>query len=236
MKQRAPLSLLPLVFVVLSACGRNAVSVYPTAAAPGETVRLTVTGRVGTATPSYRVHIGGQPVPVARIHNGTALDVIVPALPPDSVSVEVWEARRPLGVSGLRILRPSTKRVLLSYEDGRTRVLAVTPSVKRPTGRAGPGRARFSFDVVNRSNAVVFTGSIPNPARELGESYIPDASGEVRARPFRSDGRAVFSVYIPASADSVWLDVYDTEAGVDLTNPVIQRRALRRLARVEIAP
>lgn len=219
--------------VFLAAGCHHPLDTLPGAAGPGETVLLRIPSYRGDLA-RLRVTVAGRPAHIVAARAGE-IAILVPRLPADSVTIAVRDDKRTIATAGLRILRPRSTRLLLALDDSGARLVRATASGHAPTGQARTRRSRLSFDVVNRHNVVVYTGSIPHPSGERSERFLPLGSRGAGAVTADAPDRSILSIWIPAPDDSVRIDVY--HAGPDLDLLSADGRARRQqLGRMVVAP
>ncbi len=219
------------IALVVSGCARTPrIEAFPAMAAPGEMVHVRLSSYHGKPE-RLRVMVADRPAHIVRA-TLDGIDVVVPFVAADSVDVLVRDGEKTVARTGLRVLPPRSIRLLLSIDGRAVRVVRAAPSNERPTGQARTKRTRLSFDVVNRNNVVVYSGSIPHPGREPRERFFADASG-VRAAPVEPSARTIFPIYIPTPGDSVRIDVYEAGPNLDLMESGDRDRR-RRMGSIEV--
>ena len=234
MKQR-PLALFVALSVLSgSGCGREPAAELSTpTAAPGETLGIRLGSFRGNIN-GIRVTMDGTPVHVLRAA-GSEIDVIVPPGTAESTTVAVHDGDRTVATLGLRLLRPRSKRLLLSFDRSGATLVRATPSNHPPTGYARTRRTRLSFDVVNRNGVVVYSGSIRHPARQRVEQFSGSETGGAASFATESGQKIVFPLYLPFPEDSVRIDLYEAGPGLDLKSDDARRR--RKLVKqIEVSP
>jgi hypothetical protein len=223
-----------LAGLLLLSCDRKAtVETFPSAAAPGQTIQVHLGSFKGNPD-NLRVMVGDQPGRIVQRHQNM-LEVVLPSVKEDSVTLAVFDDNRQLAQSSFYMLAPASLRLLLWVSNDSVRLIRALASNHAPTGLAATQRTRLSFDVITNQNIVVYSGSIPHPKtrppERFAQSDTVSATGGLTDLP----DSAVVSIFIPMPQDSVRIDFYEAGPGLNLLTNA--DRALRgRINQLRVGP
>jgi hypothetical protein len=231
MKQRPILAL--AIFLLFPNCTRSpSLETSTRAAAPGESVRLHLSFYRGDVQ-RLRVTVADRPAHIVLAADSD-IDILVPPLDVDSTTIAVRDGDRTIVSTGLRVLPARSWRLLITVDAAGVRIVNALPSSHAPTGVARTRRTRLSFDVINRNNVVVYSGSIPHPAHQPAERFVAYDSSGAGAMAVEPPAQSVVPVYIPTPDDSVRVIFYTAGPGLDLMS-TDGRAKRQRLAQIEVS-
>lgn len=193
------------------------VDVAPTAASPGETVRLVADQSSLLDAAQTTVLIGDQPSTIVRAISGTELEVIVPPVAPGVTSVVVRAGGQDVATGNLDILAPVAVGLVLSFENDKVALVSTSATGGGWWESGKSGGRRLSFDVLSAQGGLVFTGAINHPTLGRLEVFEDPGPGLMRGAP--QPRSATFAIKIPNVAGAKTVRFFDVEPGVDLGTP-----------------
>jgi hypothetical protein len=209
------------------------VETFPSAAAPGQTIQVHLGSFKGNPD-NLRVMVGDQPGRIVQRHQNM-LEVMVPSVAGDSVTLSVFDGEKQVAQSSFSIAASQSLRLLLSVRDGGVRLLRAVPSNHRPTHLAETKRTRLSFDIVDSQNVVVYTGSIPHPRTRPPERFVLSDTSTGSAGLVEAPDSAIISIFIPMPQDSARVDFYKAGPHLDLRSNADRARR-SRLNQITVTP
>lgn len=198
--------------------------ISPGSAAPGETVRVVLASASPSKGEQTAIEIGEQVAKVARVISESELEVLVPSLPAGQVKVVAREGQQVVGEGNLTVLAPTSKSLVLSFQDDKVALLATAPAGGGWWEAVDEGGRRLSFDVLSEQGGLVFTGAVNHPTLGRIEVFEGSEPRQIHAAPVPT--AAVFAIKVPSIPGAATVRIYDVEAGVDLSTA--EGRAARR--------
>lgn len=205
-------------------------------ARPGDPVLVQLRDQHVRGEEPIRAEFGnGTPAPARMTPEGD-IEVIVPVMPAGETTLSVYQGQKLLGRGTIDIRESATRLLTISYGPDGLRLLRTSPATGPPTGYVRSRQPRLSFDLINAQGAVVYSGTVLDPAEVRGEVLTQaSAGGPVQIGRGAIEASGVVFIEVPTPPGPVSLRVYRAAASIDLfTN---EGRAQRRLiSTLEVRP
>lgn len=194
--------------------------VTPSAARPGQVVRLRCTGAKFTTAHNLRIRIGGSLAQIVRVVNADSIHVIVPRVLPDTTTVVASSFRGLLGIGPIIIRDAPTRELVFSFSPSTIRFVSNTRSTDAPTRDIRSLAPRLSFDIVNGLADSLHTCSLPDPRRVAGEIFVGDRSAQrITLRRHGTADSTYVAIRVPNNMAAAVVRIFEVPPGIDLSLP-----------------
>lgn len=190
-------------------------TVFPTFVLPGGLVHAALPGGEFATREDLRVTIGGEPAAILRVVDDDSLDIIVPIIPPDSVTLVLRDKDGVFATGDLRVGPSATVLIVLAVTDS-VHVLRTLPSTDRPTRDVPSSEARLSFDVISLGGTLLHSCSVLDPTRALGEALVPATPDQVTLGRGGLSVDGTVGIRVPRFSGTVTLVSYRVAPGLDI--------------------
>lgn len=218
-----PIRHVVVFFALLLGTGCLSRRVLPNRAAPGDRVQFTPATPVAAGD---RFELRGQRVNVTAAGPSASFEVPV-TRPGPAVLLRIDPSglRRPVGL--VRVLPRPRADVLLAISGAGYTLVTVDGTAGKYPADPPSSEPRVSYDLLNSSNQLIWTGAVLDPRVQRQEVYDESPSG-LRKMHRNAPPGTQFNVRIPNVNAAVAIRIYHAAPGVDLST------AAGRAARVPV--
>jgi hypothetical protein len=207
--------------------------VAPPTVVPGDELAIHSPAASFVDNTTIEVKFGDVISSAIRVDDSHSIGVAVPVLEPGPVKVVVRDRGDLVGEAEVTIVRHPLRRLRLVLRNGEVTIENAYPYNGEYGQIAKTGR-RISYDVLDESGALVYSGAISHPAESTLEVFGDPALEEGIQRVERGESSMQFLVRIPNLEGRTTIRFYEAGPELDLTDP--DDRALRELLTEVVIP
>jgi hypothetical protein len=198
-------------------------------ARPGDPVLVQLRDEQIRGEEPIRAMFGKDTPAAARLTPDGDIEVIVPMIPAGESSLSIYQGQNLLGRGTMEVRESATRLLTISYGPDGIAFLHESPGMGTPTGHVRSRQPRLSFDLINARGAVVYSGTILDPAETRAEVLTQASAngGPMQVGRGALETSGVIFVEVPTLPGPASLRVYRAAANLDLFTT--EGRGQRRL-------